>query len=535
MTNKGLIDRFYKYLTVLVPCLSMLGCGGGSSDDFTPTSNKMTYTAELYGETPPGQYLGIEAERSNVELPNIYYDPAIISNIHANVDGSVIDLFIHVVSPLSLGAGSFTTYIDVINSDDHQSVELSYIITDPTGDMLPDRRVDNIEPHTTISGSESEYVIRGSGFSYFDITDTPLISIGGYIVNEYTYINDSEIRITLPGLPVGLYNVSISNSTGDYVSAATLKAIDPFVVQATTFYLDGPKAEVIFDDSRKALYVVINNGVNRDGLLQRYKYENEGVWVSDSLTINTLTGAELASDGDTLVLAAKDGFIEIDLDVPTLEIKSITERPEYIGAIQYYLVKCNNGVVIASNIQNRSLLAYDMRKKIIYEENRSGDIRINSPFLFSKENGSQIVIREYEGNIYTMNCNGYEINQIGNVPSASSLSASPNQTLFLINGQDIYSEKFKLLSSLPETNSIGVISPDDSTIYAYDDATTTINSYDVSNVYSPIKVGEIIVEPRGNGYRATNMSISDDGNTLILATYEAVHVIDLTSASFMIE
>jgi hypothetical protein len=105
----------------------------------------------------------------------------------------------------------------------------------------------------------------------------------------------------------------------------------------------------------------------------------------------------------------------------------------------------------------------------------------------------------------------------------------------LLNGQDIYNEAFKYLSSLPESNNVGVINPDNSTIYTYDSETTTIRSYDITDVFSPNKTGEISVEPRGNGYRAYNMTISDDGNTLFLTTYEGVHIIDLTSANFVTE
>ncbi|MCG7963612.1 MAG: IPT/TIG domain-containing protein [Candidatus Thiodiazotropha taylori] len=524
--------RFLYQILLLPICFLTAGCGSDSEDDFTVEPERLIISADLYGPPPPLKGFIIKAEKENVELPVIYFDPDVITRVDiVNVRRSIISAVVEAVDQQTLGVGEFNSKIEIISSEEHQAVDVTYAISDPTINLQAAKRVDTISPHTALSTQSGDFIIRGKGFSSLNKNESISLTIGDRVITDATFIDDTEIRVTLPPLEAGVYEINFSETTGEYEINASLTLIDPITLDTTTINTEEHNGKVIYDDKRRSVYI-IKNLVN-EGSVERHTYIEGWGWEYDSLYAYKgfrIYNAAIAQDGDTLVMISSEGYVEFDLTDSRPSPRFTGRVPVYIPFFGDKLSMCNSGRVISSGNNDTTLIHYNLFTKLIHIDSRFGIQYLNNPTLLSHENGSKIVIKESEGAFYTFDCNSNELANIAPSPDGSSLFSTRDQSVFLIAGKDIYNESFKYVSSLPESHSYAVFSPDNTMMYAYSDTDKTLIQYNISNIYSPAKIGQLSIDADDReGY---HMTISIDGNTLFLITYDKLHIFNLAATEF---
>ncbi|MCG7985710.1 MAG: IPT/TIG domain-containing protein [Candidatus Thiodiazotropha lotti] len=515
----------------LAACVTMDGCGGGGDSDgvISVSSDELSFHADLYGSRPSSQSIRIKANTSQVELPTIFYDTNYISSITTSyLNGSIIRALVTVVSPQSLGAGRYTTNLDIVSSQYQKNVNITYSISDSTAGLFSETRVDTISPYIAVSEKSSEFILRGKGFSNFSDADPALITVGNYEVASYSYINDTEIRVTLPSMEAGTHDVKIYHSSAEYSSNSSLEIVDPFVFSDSVITTDRA-SNLIYDDKRKAI-IIINPTTSS---IERYSYIDGEVWFKESLFIPDILTAEIGPDGDTLIVLRRRRVTKIDLNDPELAVDATSDFPEDILTYATRLSSCNSGLMIIGPNSGSELIVFNIFTGKIYKElNLEGEYYFG-PKLFSQNSGNQVAIKEATGKFHILDCNGYEVTQMHNDYSLNhaSVFASPDHSLFLIGGKDIYSSAFKYLNSLPDSYSVAAFSPDSSILYVFSGPADTITSYDLTDINAPKIIGELSVEV--SNFIAYDLALSEDGNTLFFLSYDKIYVIDLTSSVLM--
>jgi hypothetical protein len=515
--------------TALVACVTLNGCGGGDSDGvISVTPDKLSFQADLYDGRPEPQSIRLEANKSEVELPTIFYDTDYISGISTSYTGnSIINARVNVVTPQSLGVGRFTTNLEIVSSQYQENVKVTYTVTDSIANDFPENKVDTISPYVAISGKTGEFVLRGKGFSSFSNNDPALITVGTYEVDNYSYINDTELKFTLPPMEAGSHDVVVNHTSSEYSSNSSLEIVDP--ITFSNFIITTDRVNnLIYDDKKKAI-LTINLTTSS---IERYSYTESGAWHKESLFVSDIMKIEIGSDGNTLIALTRRGIVKIDLSSPELSLISTIDFPEYLYKISR-IASCNSGLMILGPSSRGELAVFNIFTDKIYVERNLEKNYLSSPILISQNSGSQVAIKESGGPYHILNCNGYKLKKITyDYPTYPvSMFASPDNSLFLIGGIEIHDSSFKYLHSLPDTYHVAAFSSDNSMLYAFNGSTKTITSYDLTDINNPIAIGELTVEIKNT--IAYGIELSEDDNTLFLSSYDKIHIIDLHSSSLL--
>ncbi|MDF0750707.1 IPT/TIG domain-containing protein [Marinobacter sp. 71-i] len=456
-----------------------------------------------------------------------------------------MNIEVTVKAPYFLDVGVHTSYLAVENSGKRITIPITYTISDLP---LPDPEITYVSPYVAREGVASDVALRGHGFDQLDAGTLPAIHVGSAPATNVEIISDSHISMTVPGLSEGIHPVTLSGklsgSDVDFPGTVDLHVIPDQTFQSVDIASAGEKSRIIFDNQRSALYVV-NPTV---GVLERYRFDSGTNWEFDQLYLAGVSDAALAPDGRTLVLVDGIRFYEVELGTNSMTLGDQGDVELGIDYSLDHVEAGSNGVIYGvSNDQRSPIFTYDL------DSGKTGTLQFRTsqgtlvnyssfqPNLFSSPNGIEIFLGER--NITTSRL--YRLTTGENIPSETGLirgtigfrsaTFSPDGSLILINGEELYDENLDLLSSLPLSHTSSTFSPDGSIAYTFTRFNGTesylLSKYDLSDPAAPQQIGETISladGPRG----ALGLAISNDGNTLFLAGDEKVLIVDLTSLTF---
>lgn len=534
-------------LVIAVCLISMIvaGCGGGSSggggnNGFSVSPTSLTFNAQVDAATPADQIITLTASQPQSEIPNLSANAAAIDYVSLNViNSTTLEVTVKVVSPISLGVGSYSASVNISSSQYSVSVPITYNVTAiPPGDP----EVHFVYPHIIAPGSAQPVVIRGSGFARFDSGNLPAVTIGGEAASNVSVVNDSEIRATTPAFSAGNYAVAVQGGGITFTSTASIVVMADQTYATTSYMTTGEKSRLIFDKQRQAVYVVNTTSGN----LERYQYQSGTTWNVDTVSLSGLTDAALSPDGNTLVLIDGSSFYEVDPSAATMTVGSgVAATLEFSDTLDR-VISANNGTMYAiTDNQWSAIYMYDIVGDSVsvhtYFNSSFNEVTtsVYRPWLFADSDLGQIYFGEHGSTgsrLYQLDASDNAYADTG-LPVVSfdgyyDMAFNADSSLILINGKDIYNANLTtLLGSLPQVHTSSTVTADGSTAYVHLDFQNILRAYDISNPALPVQIGGDVNLTNTAGMR-TKMRISDDDNTLFLVGTDYLHIIDLTSFSF---
>lgn len=389
-------------------------------------------------------------------------------------------------------------------------------------------------PHVAIASTTNSLIIRGQGFTGLTSND---VLFGSTKASGISVVSDTEIRATAGPLAAQSYPVTIANQLGLNRSRANLVVVAPQSYGAVAFTSSGAKSRVVFDDERRAVYVLNRGTVT----VERYSYDTgTSTWGVSSLSLPQLQDIALSTDG-TQLLAVSDGAVRI---IDPLSLTQTRQIP-FSTASNVYLrqiASANNGKAIlgtgyyGSGFTN--IYKYDQLAQTI------------SPLYASPT--STFIVYEYftplgvsaDGSRVVMGDGGISPPQLISYYDAGTDSVggagAPARDLFtvvlnrdatrmVLNGIEVFDGNLVLLGNLPNTTGAAALSPDGSIAYTYDNVSGTVRKFDlngalVAGVFPEIGTGTTPVGAPISTASFGNlaMAVSLDGNTLVIAGNQKV-------------
>lgn len=542
-------SRPFVFLLIAILSSACGGGGGGGGGSTSPdgsysyTPSSLAFSAQVDAGAPADKIITLTAESSDSEIPDISINPGVIESVAWEIVSSdIIEVSVRPSLPALLGVGTHQSAVTVTNSSVSVDIPVTYTVTEiPPGVA----EVHYIAPYIIAPSSTSEAIIRGSGFSRFDDSSLPTITIGSQAVSNVSIVNDTTITLTTPSLTVGSHAVEMSGDGVTFSSSAQLQVLDGQTYSTTSFVLAGVKSRLIYDRERNSIYVV-NTGID---VLERYRYQSNTTWDYDSLSLSGLSDAALSPDGETLVLVDGASFHEVDLSASTFAVnKSVGVSLDLYESLDR-VAPTNSGVMMGGgDDQWTPVFTYNLRsgeaEKLIYLNSSGIEVEYlhYEPWLFGVHNGSRVYLGETGSSasrLYVLDSSDNSVSETGLSTSFggyTDVAQSADGSITLVNAKDIYDgDVTTLLGSLPQAHTAGVVSPDGNTVYVFTDFTGTqsnlLKAYDISNPAAPVQIGSDVILAPGPGMRA-KMKISSDANTLFIAGLDNLNIIDLTTFSF---
>lgn len=520
-------------LIVISSILFLSACGGSESSDLDGGNsrylayvpNALNFTVQVDGEQPASQDIIITALVEDAEMPKFEYDSTYFDLISLNYyDGESLRVEVSVKAPEELGVGEYQLSFNMVADAYSVTIPVSYTITAiPAGDPI----ISYISPYSIIENSASNYSITGSGFSLLESNST--VMVGDVVATDHTLVSDSELLISLPGLSAGEHAVNISN----YQSDAVVKVFESDTFPTTLISNSGQKNAMIYDELRQSIYIA--NYEN--GEIQRYKRSNNA-WVADSVALENAHFLSLSVDDNTLFAGNNDGVHSINSDDAVM-----VTNLEYDASMQYStsitgVVTGNTGTIFI--VTDSYILPYDI------ETSEEGD-----PLYGIGSTGKIKSASSKDGRFTYFGSGGSTLNEVfmfdfSNVSrsattadtypdSISGMSVSPDGSLIVVSGVDIYDSSFSKLGSLPdyvENIQNSVVSKDNNTLYAigYDFSSfeNIVKKYDISDL-SDIKA---VAFDKAEGLDVgvfLNVVLTESETNLIITGNNGVAVIDLVT------
>lgn len=381
-----------------------------------------------------------------------------------------------------------------------------------------------VAPYVAIANTTNTFIVRGQGFTGLTANE---ILFGSTSPSTINVVSDTEIRGVLGALTAQSYPVTISNQLGLNRSRANLVVVAPNNYAAVFFTSAGTKTRVVFDDERRAVYVV-----NRGTLtLERYLFDSgTATWVSSSLSLPQLQDAGLSTDGTQLV-AVSDGAVRV-LDPSSLtQTQQIAFGTTTSSVHLRQITFANNGkALLATGIYGSGftpLYLYDMLETTVTPIQASSYFAGTANFapLGGSSDGARIVfgdsgvspaqpVRYYNASTGTLIVTGTARN-------VSRVVLDRDATRVVLNQTEVFDSNLAYLGSLPSTTGAVVLSPNGTIAYTYDGLSGQIRKFDlngalVAGIYPEVGIATVPVgAPISTAYPV--MGISRDGNTLVVA------------------
>lgn len=535
----------YSFLIVVF----LAACGGGSSSNTSPgggfsyTPTSLSFSAQVDADAPVSQIITLTALGTATEIPDVSFTPDVLDSALLNVVSSdSAEITVTVKSPVLLGVGTHATSVSIDSSEGIVTIPVIYTVT-PVPPGNPE--VHYISPYIVNPGETRDVNIRGSGFSRFDNSNLPTITIGSQPVTNVVVVSDSMIQVTAPSLSVGDHALEISGSGVVFTSQVNLKVIEDQFYATTSILTSGEKSKLIFDKERRAVYVVNTTSDS----LERYTFQGGTNWTLDLLSLSGLSDAALSPDGGSLVIVDGSSFYKVDpADATMLAGTAVNAPLDTLNSVDR-ITGSSGEMISVGNNQWSPVFTYNVltdgtdKLNFLNSSQISVNYSIYQPQLFRVPDGGEIYFGESgisTSRLYVLDTRDNTIAETGlSVNSFSgyySLSTTKDKSRMLVNGKDIYNADFTaLLGSLPDIYTRGVISPDGNTAYVFIDFTgvqsNILRAYNISTPSTPAQIGSDVLLTNGPGMRA-QMEISDDGNTLFLSGTDSLEIIDLTTFRF---
>jgi hypothetical protein len=190
-------------------------------------------------------------------------------------------------------------------------------------------RVRSVAPYAIEAGRSDSHILRGEGFA--GLQSSQGLRFGATTVSNFQVISDTEIRLTVPALPVGAHTVLADNALGLSRSGATLHAVQtPAFAEASLPRGNRWPRRTLYDPLRTAIYTVDNNFDTGAAMgLYRSRYVN-GTWEeAPYVYLPNIYDAAMDIDGQSLYLSVGSGLYRLDLN-------DASATPQFIQAIPQY-------------------------------------------------------------------------------------------------------------------------------------------------------------------------------------------------------
>lgn len=512
----------------------LAGCsGGGGGDEATRTeisTNEINFSVSSpSAATPAAQEFTVTFGEDIAHLAIVHSGDAIASATSV-LTGRTARVTVVPAAPSSIGPGPFVGAV----------AATGYTCADPTCSKLSAGStatvtvnyqvspvIERVAPYVATAGVSDTVLIRGLGFSRFNVSG---VSFGGTAGTAYTVnTNGTEILATHPALTAGTYTVHVnaSNHEGEIPSEVSLLVQDPVAYAATTLAhvpSTGAVLSLKYDAERQSLLLVPETGASNP--LVRYVYQN-GAWSAPTQVAGGFVDAALSADGRQIYGITSTTLVPVD--PVTLALGTAVAAPSLAtGSILKNIVVGNDTRALVTTYSNTS----GATQGYIYNP-ASSTLSLNGTGLIDATpamsgNGSGAIVVQGDPSITTAPAM-YVYTTTGNELSSNSLPSLLQNTVqpaidrtfsrVVINGTRVYDGNLAFLGTLPDTTVAVAIKPNGTRAYAYDATAGGILVYDISvdrdeAAYAALGAVTPLAGNPGSGVR---MAITPDGGTLFLA------------------
>jgi hypothetical protein len=531
------LDLFVRWRKAgLLLVLLVSACGGGgdsnkgsdSGQSTTVSPSSLTFKADSpTAGTPAGQVVTVTFG-TNIAHLALTHQGLAIGDVTATFSGRTAQVTITPGGPVSTGAGLFDGKVAVTGylcadatcsafaAGETQTIDVHYQVSPG---------IAYVAPYVAISQVEQNVILRGFGFSRFNITD---VHFGTAAAAAFLVGDDSQLIAQVPALPAGVYPVTIdaSNHDGPIPSQATLTVVDAIAYPAQTLSYPAPATLVnslVYDAERRSILV----GTDAAGSqITRYTYD-AGTWTPQSssaispvrdLTLST-NGAQIYAISDTQLtivnpttLAVGASFSAPDLGSDTV-LRSIAMSNTNVAYVtsagqtadEQTPVYAFSELIGALN--EVSLLNYGT-----VESNASGTTTVavqGDPITTAS---APVYVHRGADSGTTFSPISLNLHQ-----TAAETAMDRSGSRVVLAGSIVYDNSFTTSASIPVADYV-TVSPDGNRLYAYYAASNALQTYDISTFTDGATLTSIgTTTLSANPGASVKMTITPDGQTLIIA------------------
>lgn len=516
----------------------LAGCGGGSGgDESTRTvisADSMSFSASAPDAATPASQVFTATFGSDIAHLGVVHSGSAVGNVTSTLNGRIATITVAPASPATVGPGPFVGAVAVtgytcadatcskLAAGTTSTVSITYQVS-PVMQL--------VTPYAETSGVADEVVLRGVGFTSFNVTG---VRFGDVAATSYTQVSPTEVRATHPALPAGSYPVRLvaADFQGDMTTTATLQVVDPVTYTATTLAYPTAPTEVrglVYDSERRALLAVTDAG---GGAIVRYPYTGSA-WGAPTDVTAGLRDAALSAKGDVLYGITSTSFVP--MDPVTLAAGTALAAPSLAAnAFLKNIVVGNDNVAlittgINSSTATSAYLYFPVSNNVVQQTTGFNN---GTPVMAANGVGAYIVqgdpslTTDIAGAKYSTASNsfGAALTSLRQNAIAPTISRTANR--LILNGVRVLDSIEAFLGTLPTTTTAVVLKPDGTRAYAYDATAGGILVYDVSvdrdeAAYAPLGAAVPVAGDPGSNPK---MIISPDGRTLFLAGHTQIVV-----------
>ena len=513
----------------------LAGCSGGSGgDESTRTeisTNAITFNATVTDAAAPASQVFTATFGSDIAHLGVVHTGAAVNTVTSVMNGRSATITVAPAAPGTVGPGAFVGAVAVTGYTCADAT-CSKLAAGPTSTVSINYQVSPVvqlvTPYVATSGTSDDVVIRGIGFTSFNVQG---VRFGDVAATAYGIPTGSttEIRATHPALAAGSYPVRLvaSNHQGDIPTTATLVVVDPTTYAATTLPYPSPTSavrRVIYDAERRAL-LVVNDAA---GSVVRYQYSGSA-WGAPTAVAAGLSDAALSAKGTSLYGITSTGFVPVD--PVTLTVGTAVAAPSLpTDAVLKNIVVGNDDVGLittgrTANSTPTNVYLYLSASNTLAQTGTA----FNNAMPVMAANGAIAYLTQSDASFtadvgvgrYVVAGNSFSTS--GAVlarQNAVSPAISRNSNRLVINGATVYDGTEAVLGLLPGTTAAAALKPDGTRVYTYDPPNGGIVTYDIS-LGHPVSGGYPSLGPivplAGDPGSNVQMTISPDGLTLFLA------------------
>jgi hypothetical protein len=316
------------------------------------------------------------------------------------------------------------------------------ILTIPVSLDLCLPRADRVTSYVATANQVGHVYVRGSGFAC--TLAAPTLRLGAAKLAK-TIDTDTQIQANVPALPAGRYPVRFDNQLGIELGVAELVVLSPPALAYQAIPAPSTRGRLVYDAERATVYAV--NTIDQS--IERYALSASTWSALSPIVVPDVRDVDLAPDGRSLLVAAKNSLGDIDLGAATPSVVQRAANPDpFCGGFFAQLAVANSGTVFVvfklgacSGFSDSYL--YDLRTQAL----------TRSTFLY---NG--IAAASADGSRVYMGSNGLSPEPevfIFNALNDTAVTGTPRANLFavsvsgdasrvILQGADVYSRSLSL-------------------------------------------------------------------------------------------
>jgi hypothetical protein len=306
-------------------------------------------------------------------------------------------------------------------------------------------RADRVGPYVAAANQTGQMFVRGTGFAC--VGAAPTLLLGGAPL-AYQIDADTQIQADVPALPAGRYPLRFDNNLGIELGTAELVVVSPPAFAYQAISAPGARSRLVYDAERAILY-----GVNPQSI-ERYALSASNTFGAlDPIAVPDLQDVDLAPDGRSLIVAAKDSLGEVDLGASTPSfVQRATNPDSFCGGHFAQLAVPNSG---------RAFVVFKLADCTGFTDSYLYDLRTHA-LAKTTSLFSGVAAAPADGSVVYLGSNGvtpepqvfvYDaLNDAATTgaPRAnlSAISANRDASRVIFQGVDVYSRTLSLLGHL---------------------------------------------------------------------------------------